>query len=40
MDLKCNDTEGTGSSSNLSVETTSFTLDWNQSTIIVNSASV
>lgn len=32
--------EGNSSSSNLSVETSSFTLGWNQSTIIVNSASV
>lgn len=31
--------EGNSSSSNLSVETGSFTLGWNQSTIIVNSAS-
>ena len=32
--------EGTGSSSNLSVETGDITLGWNQSTIIVNSASL
>ena len=31
--------EGNSSSSNLSVETSDFTLGWNQSTIIVNSAS-